>query len=417
MKKKLVVIALAMSMIGTMFLTGCGGKKEESKNSITVMIPEWGAPSDELLKEFEDQSGVDVTVNEVSWDDIRDKVSTAASGDEAAADVVEVDWSWVGEFNKAGWLEPLDVSDEDKADIPTLETFTVDGQVLAMPYSNDFRLSYYNTADFEKAGLSEPQTWNDVYNDGVAIKNAGIKKYPLTFPLQAQEGTTTSLFWLAYTMNGSVFNQDGTFNEASMMAALDFEKKCIDAKLINPVNKSSSDADTYAQLTSNSASFMTGPTSFVSRVNDKKESKVVGKVQPILVPGGNAKAQQTMALPEAVGVTSFSKHKKAAKEFVKWYTSAETQKKLNKENSLLPTRNSVLNELVDNGTIKNAGALTQEAALIKSPFPNGVPSYYSQLSNSVFNAVNKMAAGDYTPEQAFKAMNDKNNELLAKANK
>ena len=57
----------------------------------------------------------------------------------------EVDWSWVGEFYAADWLEPLEVSDEVKADMPTLETFTKDGKVLAIPYANDYRLSYYNT--------------------------------------------------------------------------------------------------------------------------------------------------------------------------------------------------------------------------------------------------------------------------------
>ena len=44
----------------------------------------------------------------------------------------EVDWSWVGEFYAADWLEPLEVSDEDKEDMPTIETFTVDDKVLAL---------------------------------------------------------------------------------------------------------------------------------------------------------------------------------------------------------------------------------------------------------------------------------------------
>lgn len=51
-------------------------------------------------------------MNEVSWDDIRDKVSIAAVGGKAAADVIEVDWSWVGEMNSAGWLEPIEMSEE-----------------------------------------------------------------------------------------------------------------------------------------------------------------------------------------------------------------------------------------------------------------------------------------------------------------
>ena len=127
------------------------------------MAPDWAVPTDEQLDEFTKETGIEVVVNEVGWDDIREKMVTAAAGGQAVADVVEVDWSWVGEFYAADWLEPLDVSDEVKADMPTLETFTKDGKVLAIPYANDYRLSYYNTEQFEKAGITEePQTWEDV---------------------------------------------------------------------------------------------------------------------------------------------------------------------------------------------------------------------------------------------------------------
>ncbi len=38
----------------------------------------------------------------MGWDDIREKLATAATGNKNVADVVEVDWSWVGEFKAAG---------------------------------------------------------------------------------------------------------------------------------------------------------------------------------------------------------------------------------------------------------------------------------------------------------------------------
>ena len=65
---------------------------------ITVMLPPWAEPSPELLQEFTDESGIKVILNVVGWDDIRNKISIASVGQAAVADVVEVDWSWVGEF-------------------------------------------------------------------------------------------------------------------------------------------------------------------------------------------------------------------------------------------------------------------------------------------------------------------------------
>lgn len=329
------------------------------------------------------------------------------------ADVVEVDWSWVGEFYAADWLEPLDVSDDVKADMPTLETFTKDGKVLAVPYANDYRLSYYNTKQYEDAGIKdEPQTWEEVYENCKILKEKGVCDYPFALPLNAEEKTSTYLMWLAYTMNGVVFNDDGTLNKDSVLAALQYEEKLIKDELVDPADKTSSGMDAYKRILSGSANFLTGPTSFVSKSTNEEECSVIGQIMPILVPGKDAKATVTMALPEGLGVTKFSENKEAAKKFIEWYTSADMQEKLNASNTAIPTLNSVLKKLIDNGTIKNAGAMMEEAELIVSPFPGGVPSYYAEMSNAMYNAINKMALGEMNAEEAYAEMETKVTELV-----
>lgn len=415
--KKRIVSALVCAVMVSSLLVGCGkkeatsdtkkdsGKKEAEE--ITLMVPDWGVPSDEMLDEFTKETGITVNVNEVGWDDIRDKVSIAASGGAAAADVIEVDWSWVGEMNSAGWLEPIEMSDEDKADMPTLETFTIDGNVLAVPYANDYRIAYYNKEQFKAAGIEKaPTTWDEVYDALKKIKEAGVVDYPFTMPMNADESATTSMMWMAYARSGQVFNEDGTLNKDAVMDALNFEKQVVDEELVDPAVKTSSGMDCYRKLTSGEASFMVGPTKFVGLSNNEEESSVVGQVEAILLPGKDSTSAQTMPLPEAVGVTKFSKHKEAAKEFVKWYTSADTQKKLFAANSSIPTRNTVLADLIEDGTIKNAGAMLDQAKLIKSPFPNGIPSYYAEMTNAIYNNVNKMVLGQQTAEEAFKAMDE-----------
>ena len=69
--------------------------------------------------------------------------------------MIEVDWSWVGEMNSAGWLEPIEMTDEDKEDMPTLETFTIDGEILAVPYANDYRIAYYNKSILSRLELQK----------------------------------------------------------------------------------------------------------------------------------------------------------------------------------------------------------------------------------------------------------------------
>lgn len=424
MKKKVLSVMLCTAMAVTM-LAGCGSKKEasedkaenktadsKSEEEISVMVPDWGNPGEELLKEFTEETGIKVTVNEVSWDDIRDKVSIAAAGGKAAADVVEVDWSWVGEMNSAGWLEPIEMTEEDKADMPTLETFSIDGDILALPYANDYRIAYYNKEHFKQAGIEKaPETWDEVYAGLKAIKEQGIVDYPYAMPMNADESATTSMMWMSFARSGKVFNDDNTLNKDAVLDALTFENQLVQEGYTDPAIKTASGMDCYRKITSGEASFMVGPTKFVRFASDEKECSVVGQVEPILLPGKDGTSEQTMPLPEAVGVVKYSEHKDAATEFVKWYTSADVQKRLYTVNGSIPTRNAVLSELIEDGTITSPGAMLDEAKLIKSPFPNGVPDYYSEMSNAIYNNINKMVLGEQSPEEAFETMSKKVDEL------
>ena len=388
----------------------------EAKDEITVMVPDWAVPTDEMLDEFESETGIGVTISTVGWDDIRGKIAIAAAGGAAAADVVEVDWSWLGEFDAANWLEPLDVPDEDKEDMPTLTAFTAaDGRVLAMPYANDFRLAYYNTEMFEEAGIEKaPETWDEVYDAMVKLKTSGVCEYPFAMPMNADESATTSMIWMAFANFGQVFNEDRTLNEEAVSFALSYLNRMVEEGLCDPTIKTASGMEVYHKLTAGEAAFIVGPTSFVSRVNDPSESAVVGKVQPILLPGKEAPSEKTFALPEGVGVTSFSQHKEAAKKYVAWFTSPETQVKLNAAQNAIPTRSSILEKLIEEEVLKNTGAMLEESYRIASPFPGGVPEYYSEMSNAIYNEINAMVLGNVTPEEAFKNMSAKVSELAAR---
>lgn len=420
MKKKLLSILLCTTMLASL-VVGCGSKEETTKETettekgekITFMAPDWAIPSDEQLDAFTKETGIEVEVSEVGWDDIREKLATAATAGECVADVVEVDWSWVGEFDSAGWLSPLEISNEDKEDFLALDTFSVDGKVLALPYANDYRLAYYNKEHFAKAGITEePQTYADVLAACKALQDAGIA-HPLALPLNAEEKTATNLMWTAFQMNGVVWNEDGTFNEESVKDALNYIKTAVDEGYSAPEDKTSSGKEAYMRLASGTASILVGPTFMVGKCQNPEASEVVGQVEPILSPGKDAKATVTMALPEAIGITEASKHKEAAQKFVEWYTSADIQKEFYTSLGNLPTRKSVLSALVKDGTIENAGAMVEQADLIASPFPNGVPSYYAEMSNAMYNAINKMALGELDVEGAYAEMSAALNDLLS----
>ena len=166
LKQRLVAVII---LIACLFV-GCQSKKtEEVKKEttegkeITLMIPDWGAPTEEMLAEFKAETGITVKVLPTAWDDTKSKISIAAAGKKAAADVVEVDWSWVGEFQNAGWLEPLEVDEATQKDIPSISYFKVNNGIYAVPYANGLRLAYINKEMLSKAGVTEfPKTWAEM---------------------------------------------------------------------------------------------------------------------------------------------------------------------------------------------------------------------------------------------------------------
>lgn len=380
---------------------------------ITVMVPPWAEPSQELLDSFTSDTGIKVTMNVVGWDDIRNKVSIAAVGKKAPADVIEVDWSWVGEFGAADWLEPIAVTEDDKAGMPTVSSFQYGDNVIALPYANDYRLGYYNKEHFSKIGLDQaPDNWDDMIAACKKIKAEGICEYPLSVTLSATEAATTSLIWMTLSRYGDFFNSDFTVNQEHVLAALKSIDQIVNEdKLIDPASQNMKDVEVYGKLTSGDASFMVGPAYFDGRINNPDYSSVVGQLAPTLIPGNGTTKTATFALPEGIGISKFSENKEAALKFAQWYTSADIQLQLYQDKGILPTRTAALQKLIDDGIMVDGQVMIDQSQYISSPFPGGIPSWYAEMSNTIYNSVNQMVAGSLTPEQAYDKISAKVNEL------
>lgn len=411
MKKLLLIISI--TVFATMLLISCG--KKDSSKEITVMVPPWAELPSNLLDEFTKESGIKVLVNTVSWDDIRNKVSVAAVGQTAAADVFEVDWSWVGEMGAANYLATIDLTEEDLKDIPTIDTFKYEGNVVAIPYVHDFRIAFYNKEQFEKAGImSAPKNWDEVTANIKKIKEAKVVEYPITIPISAKEATTTSLIWLTISRSGAFFNSDMTINKANVLSSLQYIKMLIDEKLLDPASVNIDGREAYNKMLSEEASFMVGPLSYAAKVASKENENVNGKVIPILVPGNGKQKTISFALPEGLGVSKYSKNTEGATAFVKWYTSKNMQNILFSTNDFFPTRTSVMNTLNEEKKIAYGDIIVEQTASIINPFTLGVPLWYSEMSYAVYNAVNQVAKGAITPEVAADTIDTKVKELLAK---
>lgn len=437
MKKRIISTTIVICILA-LALSGCGGatrsdqsnsssiadvtkaadtaKSDEGSKEITIMVPNWAEPADADLKTFMDQSGITVKKDILGWDEIHDKISIAGASNSAPADVMELDWSWVGEFNASNWLEPLTLKDEDIKEMPIISSFTVGGKILGVPYSNDFRMGLMNKEYVTKAGIATPPAnWDEMVDQCVKIKADGIVKYPLNMTLQAAEATTTTVFWLTLSRSGEVFNEDGSLNKENVLSTLKFLNDCIRVyKIIDPAAANMKDIESFQQFLNGANAYSIGTPGTLGQIDDPKQSKIVKKGAPYLIPGREGVETASVGLPEAVAISRYSKGKEAAMKFIDWFTGNDEQVALFSQQGTLPSRISTIKKLIDDGKVLGGDVLLKQAGSVKSPFPKGIPLYYAEMSTSIYTAVNQMAQGQFSPEKAVETIDSKIKELMAK---
>src|ERR1700683_1148824 len=118
--------------------SGSSSTTSSSPNSITVAVA-YPAPPKALLAQFTKQTGIKVTWVNIGWDDLQTKIAAAATANTYFADAADVDWSQVGEYQRTGWFLPLnkyfDVASL-KSDMPQIDTFTSNNDLMGMPFDS-----------------------------------------------------------------------------------------------------------------------------------------------------------------------------------------------------------------------------------------------------------------------------------------
>ena len=385
-------------------------KKPLAGKTITVLVPSPQASN--IAADFEAETGIHVNMQTLAWDDIRPKLVTALIAGTTPADVTEIDWSWTGQFSAAGWYAPLNdaINAEALKDIGVSGIFTVDGKLLGIPYSNDFRVMLVNKKHFKDAGIAEmPKTLDELAAAAKKIKEKGIVNYPIGLPLSPTEGASTSWYLLTKAFGGDLFDANFeplfTKPDSAGYKALEFELKLLKDGLVDPASTNLKDSQiNEGQFAQGLTRIMiSGEPGRLGQMNDPAQSKVAGQVEaiPVATSSGNTRS---FGLPEAIGIPNVSQNKEAAIEFIKWFTAKKFQTQNYTANGILPTRTSVLAELNDAGKLRSGSALVTQSKTVEALFPQGTPTWYPQFSSAVNTAINSAAKGQMTVEQAVQSI-------------
>lgn len=340
-------------------VTGCGGGSSndggsnESPKTLTYWASNQG-PNVEAdkkiltpeLKKFEQQTGIKVNLEVIPWSDLLNRILAATTSGQGP-DVLNIGNTWSASLQATGALLPWDqknfdaIGGRDRFVESAVASAGAEGQdPAAVPlYSLAYAL-YYNKKMFADAGITQPPaTWDQLVADGKKISKDG------KWALGAEGGNLSNnihqVFALGKQHGVDFFDKAGkpTFTSDGAVAAvkqyIDFMAK---DKIIAPGNAE------YAQNQS-LTDFSKGKTAMVlwqaaaSTFASQGMKPEDWGVAPVPVQSGAPGAgAQTNSMVAGINIAVFkdTKNIDGAKKFVKFMTSDEEQKLLNKTFGAIP---------------------------------------------------------------------------------
>jgi multiple sugar transport system substrate-binding protein len=420
----LVMLGAACGSAGTGGSTSSG-----SPNSINVAVA-YPAPPHALLDQFTKQTGIKVNWVNIGWDDLQTKIAAAMSANTYFADVADVDWSKVGEYQKTGWFDPLnkyfDVATL-RADMPQLNTFVSDNDLMGMPFDSSFLVTTVNTRDFAKAGLTTmPATLAEFTADLQKVGKANGMASPLDIHLATAEGLSTCWYQMTAAFGGQVLTaQDDPAFTSPSSPGYQAMTWMVNAYKSGLVAKGSINETDYQGFTTEMAKNRVAAElcdysgSVASIYNVPASSSVVNDTEYIPTPGASG-AGGNVANPDGVGIPKTAKNVAGAVTFIKWFTETGNQalwaglqgSKDVVSTFPLPARLSSFDLMIKANDVEQASQLD---AILKAhaqaPFPNGAPPWYVQFSAAVQTNIHEAAAGQETVQQAVSAIAAQVNQL------
>ena len=418
-------------LVVTVFLLIGGLVQAESIRLLMESVPDTRYIQ-ELLPQFKAETGIDVDMEVISYIDMHSKLVPQLVSPKGSYDAIVVDFYWVGEFTKAGWLMPLDdLVKRDKFDIgvyvPKLIELVgrVDNTLYMLPFYNYSMAIIYRKDMIEdpkeqaafkaKYGmdLKIPKTWDEYWKQVEFFSrdtNNDGKTDMFGTVIQGQRGDCISMQWsnYLYALGGQYndSNWNPTLNSAAGVAALTAYREALQ-KFSPPGSESYCFDEGFNVLAQGKAFSLQTFNIMFAGFEDPESSKVVGKVAITPNPGGGLNGAWGWAIPKS------SPNKEAAWKFLKWVESYEIAKK----RALLggaPTQTKIF---VDPDVVaaRSYYPILGEILAGAQQFP--VFTYTTQLVEEMGRELNLAATGEKDVKEALDASAEAFRKLLIKDGK
>ena len=238
MKRKLMAVAGAAAMAGTMLNTVVPVMAEEKAN---IVWAGWSGEEEaskpifeRMMETYREQTGNDVTWVGFTWADAAQQLLIRCQGGEQL-DISQADISIFNTLAQANVLADWnDIVGEDYMkdtfEESYLEVGNIDGKQYGMPWTMAAITMVYNPEILTAAGWDEPPTTIDEFEQCMA----DIKEYDpeiIPYALSTKDVTCGADFvpW-AWTFGGGIWDEDGNviINNEAGIKALDWYKDMLD---------------------------------------------------------------------------------------------------------------------------------------------------------------------------------------------
>ena len=304
-RRELLKYSAAVGALGTLAGPGIFSQALAAEGPVNFMA--WSAAVD-LVKShvaaFEKETGIGVNYANSPWAQYRETLITKFTGG-APLDMMWVSDSWLPEWADAGWIKPVDNFDflmkyNDEAEQFCIDSMTYKGRQYGLTYYTDFMAFLYDEEALNKAGISAPpQSWDEVTEQSLKIKQAGISEYPLMLALAKESWLIEFLAAMVYSNGGQFTDESGnSVMQSSSEGAINAAQWVVDAvnndKIVSPACVEIGELTCLKAFSSGNHAFALLPKYRMRTLNDPAQSQIAGRVKQALMPKGEKGSHATV---------------------------------------------------------------------------------------------------------------------------
>ncbi|MGW1126074.1 ABC transporter substrate-binding protein [Streptomyces sp. NPDC002526] len=424
-----LAISIAAGVTGCGGGTSSGGGSNDSPKTLTYWASNQG-PSIEAdkkiltpeLKKFEKQTGIKVKLEVVPWADLLNRILAATTSGQGP-DVLNIGNTWSASLQATGALLPWSkenfdaIGGRDRFVDSAVASAGAEGQdPAAVPlYSLAYAL-YYNKKSFADAGIEKPPaTWDELVADGKKLSKDG--KWGLGAEGSNLSNNIHQTFVLGQQHGADFFDADGkpTFTSDGAVAAvkqyIDFMAK---DKIIAPGNAEYAQNQSLTDFAKGKTAMVLWQAAASTFASQGMKPEDWGAAPVPVASGTPGQGKNTNSMVAGINMAVFknTKNLDGAKKFVKFMTSDDEQKLLNKTyGSIPPVKTAQADEAF---SAPDLAVLRDTLAKSAAPLPQ-VPNE-SQFETAVGTAVKELwadaAAGRPVTTESVKARLEKAQQTM-----